>query len=31
MGGESLLPVNALGLKVIPLGFMLESPDDAVI
>jgi len=31
MAGESLLPVNALGLKVMSLGFMLENPDDAVI
>jgi Mrp family chromosome partitioning ATPase len=31
MDGESLLPVNALGLKVMSLGLMLENPEDAVI
>jgi Mrp family chromosome partitioning ATPase len=31
MDGESLLPVNAFGLKVMSLGLMLENPDDAVI
>jgi ATP-binding protein involved in chromosome partitioning len=31
MDGESLLPVNAFGLKVMSLGLMLENPNDAVI
>jgi ATP-binding protein involved in chromosome partitioning len=31
MPGEEMLPVNALGLKVMSLGFMLEDPHAAVI
>lgn len=31
MGEESLLPVNAHGLRVMSLGFLLEKPDAAVI
>ena len=31
MAGDSLLPVNAFGIKVMSLGFMLENPDDAII